>query len=88
MGAYFAFSLLIFVLIFLRSQCIRRLRANSYETVYTDILLNKNNAGDNQLIGESEIQMRDSDVWSHAQDVPCRVEFYIVPLVHSSEFPE
>ena len=67
-GGFLANSLFVFILIFLRSQCLRRLKVNTYETVYNDVLFTSSPQYDaeGQLVGESDLHMRDSDIWSHS----------------------
>jgi len=61
-------TFLIWIIIEIRSNCIRMATKDHYSTVYEGVLFDDNysESQDNEgMIGPATLQMRDGDIWSH-----------------------
>jgi len=49
----------------IRSSCIKNYFRDEYETVFNNILNSDDDDCHDAILGETSINMRDSDIWSH-----------------------
>jgi len=58
-------TMLIWIMIVIRSSCIKNYFKDEYDTVFNNVIFNDDDDSQDAILGETSINMRDSDIWSH-----------------------